>query len=199
MRSGPPRSRLGSQRCSRPHLALDPRGGLPDQALVLGTEATEWFNILTASTINGNPHILIPFGSRMVYIVDIFDSAALGKVSTLLVSEVSRPQWVTFDLHSLTLPGGLSIRAALVMNNILYVFGPAWTFAYSDNLQFPASWAQPIQIDVQIGVNAPACVTNWTASLLAPTPIIGLAPMLSQRSTRSVSSTRLTDLISRTR
>lgn len=151
-----------------------------DQALVLGTEATEWFNILTYSDINGNPHIIIPFGNRIVYIVDIFDSAALGKVSTMLISEVSRPQWVTFDQHSLTLPGGLSIRAALVMNNLLYVFGPAWTFAYSDNLQFPASWAQPIQVDGQIGVNAPACVTKsptgeyaWVASQIGLYPFNG--------------------------
>lgn len=143
---------------------------ISDEALVLSQEATDWFDITTRNELD-DPAIILPFGDRTVYVVDLFDSAAIGKVSTLLISEPGQPQYVTLSKHAINLPGRLAIRAAFVMHNVLYVLGPAWTFAYADPRTFPTSWPLPIEVDTAIGANAPHCVTKnpsgefaWVAS-----------------------------------
>ena len=107
-----------------------------------------------------NPFLILEYGQRMMYFTTV---AGLSK---WYVSDYSQdfgvnPQAITADQHVRYLPGYRPVSSAFVLDNVVYVMGPHWTFAERDNQQLPVQWPAPELVDGQIGCLGPlACTVN---------------------------------------
>lgn len=124
-----------------------------DQEMTQFSVAADYFSLiqLTPSAGYGYPKKIIPYGNRMVYLADIFDSGSLGDVTGVFISDPSLPQWITADQHLVSLPKLREIVTGFVLHNQLYLCGPNWTYALVDNQDLPVTWAAAHAIDEEIG------------------------------------------------
>ena len=122
-----------------------------------GDSANEQFLLLTQDG-SGNgpftPSFVVAYGERMCY----------GDGTSLRVSNINNPQYLTGDQHVVTMPNKRSIAYAFPLNGStdLYLIGDRWTSRVTDNSDVPATWAQPIKISDAIGAPFPACVCYRT-------------------------------------
>lgn len=133
------------------------------------SEATEYFNLLS-STAAGAPikaKYLVEYSNRMVYIADLPDAISVSPaVSHIFVSDPGQPQWITGDQHVVFLPGYRQAVCAFVLSNTVYILGPGWTFAFTDNLEKPVLWAKAITVDLQKGTQSPhGAAVNTSGSM----------------------------------
>lgn len=126
------------------------------------SEATDWFSLLDNNNpaAPDTPVTILDYGNRMVWIADVLDTGALATVTVIYISNADEPQWITADRHAVYLPGRRQARAAFVLYDILYVLGPGWTYAFSDNTDFPATWSAATTIDTRIGALSQHNVTT---------------------------------------
>lgn len=130
--------------------------------------ANENFNLLTQDSSGNGPFNVLavcPYNLRMVYLGDGTNGP------TIYVSDKLNFQHITGDQHVLQLPGQLPQTAACEgPNTILYVFGPTYTYLFSDNSDVPVTWAAPQLVSGAIGAPNPKAVTRsehgwiWVAS-----------------------------------
>ena len=97
------------------------------------------------------PHYVLQYGERMVWIGEYAVGAANVGTSTIFISEPSNHQAFSIDQHQITLPGNRRCLSAFVQNQTLYLVGPYWTYAVSDNGDVPSTWAAPRLVDGAIG------------------------------------------------
>ncbi len=131
---------------------------ISDEALAQGTNATPWFSLLSqASGGTGpfNPHFVGNFGARAVYIAEVLNSDILANASNLYFSEIGNPQWITADQHQLNLPGFRRAIVGFELKGTFFVLGPAWTYAFTDNLSEPVTWPPPEEVDLRVGTLSP--------------------------------------------
>ncbi len=105
-----------------------------------------------------SPSVIVPLGDRMGYITTRDDNVG-NPVSVMWVSERQNHQQVAADVGVIELPGQREITTAVQMLGSIYIWGPNWTYATSDNNLFPAQWPVPHKIDGQKGTPAPRGVT----------------------------------------
>jgi hypothetical protein len=98
-----------------------------------------------------NPHCVVAFGTRMVYLSRLPSPDGISSQGAIFVSEPQKPQFITLAFHLLNLPEFLDTVTAAVLNAVLYIFGPDWTFGFSDNTQYPVEWAPCITVSRFIG------------------------------------------------
>lgn len=119
-----------------------------DDLISTATEVTDNFNLFTQdSSGNGpfNPFLVVEYGQRVGYFTE------LNGVFQYYFSEPANHQTITADQHVRYLPGFRKITSAFVINNLLYVLGPHWTYSDYDNLLKPVQWAASSLIDGRIG------------------------------------------------
>ena len=98
-----------------------------------------------------NVRHVVAYNTRMVYVADDLGPDGTSTVSTLFISNMNQPQWATRIYHQLYLPEFKAISTAQVIGSVLLVFGPQWTFAFSDNTQYPIQWLAPRTVSNTIG------------------------------------------------
>lgn len=126
-------------------------------------DVTQNLNLLTQDAFGAgpfNPFLILEYGQRIVYFTTV---AGLSKWYASDYSEAFgvNPQALTADQHVRYLPGYRPVRAAFVLDNVMYVLGQHWTYAERDSNQLPAQWPAPELVDGQIGCLGPlACTVN---------------------------------------
>lgn len=146
-----------------------------DDLIASATDATgyqSWFTQDSSGKMEAfYPHYVLPYGDRMVWIGE-YEAVANGtRTSVAFVSEPSNHQAFSIDQHMITIPGNKRILSGFVDNQTLYLVGPYWTYAVSDNGDVPVTWAAPRLVDGAIGSPAVAGVCSnssqgftWVAS-----------------------------------
>lgn len=140
-------------------------------------EVTDNVNLLTQDA-SGNgpfsPFLVLEYGQRIVYFTSLIGT------SQYYISDLQNPQQLTGDQHVRYLPGFRVVRSAFVLDSVLYVLGPHWTYAERDNLQLPAAWPVAELVDGQIGALGPLAATAnastgmaWVASTSGLFPFMG--------------------------
>lgn len=128
-----------------------------DDATLVGedTEITNTlFNLYHQSTSGGGPtlpHCIFAYGDRTVYLTRIPGPDGLSLAGTILISEPSLPQYVTLRDHSMNLPEFRDCLTGFQLGGTMYICGPSWTYAKSDNKQIPVKWAPWRLVDGSIG------------------------------------------------
>jgi hypothetical protein len=100
-----------------------------------------------------SPFLVLSYGDRLICLTALSDGS-----TGAFVSQPNKPQWITLAQSLIQLPGKLTITCGFVLGQSLYLVGPAWTYAFSDNNNLPISWAKPRQIDGSIGTMSPVGV-----------------------------------------
>jgi hypothetical protein len=128
-----------------------------DDATLVG-EATEitntLFDLYHQATSGGgptSPHFICGYGTRTVYLTRFVGPDGLSLIGTILISDPAKPQYIILGENDLNLPEGRDCLTAFVLGNTLYVCGPSWTYAISDNKQTPTNWGEWRLIDGAIG------------------------------------------------
>jgi hypothetical protein len=93
-----------------------------------------------------SPFKVLGYSDRAVYLVTLSDGT-----SGAFVSNKNAPQWITLANHLIQLEEKRQITTGFVLRGSLYLVGPGWTYACSDNTSLPVSWAPPQQVDGRIG------------------------------------------------
>lgn len=130
---------------------------------VLEAEAEEVTDRIDAFAQDGsgngpfNPHSVFEVGNRIAY------ATAVNGVDQLYISDVNNPQAVTADQHVFYLPGFRKIITGREMRGGIYLFGPSWTYATSDNGEVPALWPAAQLVDAQLGAPGQHCIDANTA------------------------------------
>ena len=132
-----------------------------DDLKASGQDVTQNLNLLTQDSGGLGPFfpfLILEYGQRMMYFTS---EAGLSKwyVSDYNPEFGVNPQGITADQHVRFLPGYRSVATAFVLDNVVYVLGPHWTFAERDNLQLPVQWPAPELVDGQIGALGPLAAT----------------------------------------
>jgi len=113
-----------------------------------GTDVTNNQLLFTQDT-SGNgpfsPNFVAVYGPRTVY------HTVIGSVPQAYASEPDNPQYITADQHVLYLPGFKAMSSSFSLNNIYYVLGPHWTYAFQDTGDTPVNWPSAQLIDGNIG------------------------------------------------
>lgn len=129
---------------------------ISDQTL-LGT-ATEITNTLFNLYFQNNdgtgpfsPHFICSYNNRAVYLARTPGPDGTSLVGTIFISDPYNPQYITLAFHSITLPEFRDCITAFYLGLTLYILGPQWMYAYSDNTQQPVSWAPAQLISGSIG------------------------------------------------
>lgn len=119
-----------------------------------GSPADEYFN-LYAQSVGGSgpfsPYFIGPYNDRMVYITLFPGPDLLNLTSGAFISKKGDPQWITLSRHLIQLPEFKLITCAHQLDQTLNIFGPDWTWAYTDNQRDPVYWPTPRQVDGKIG------------------------------------------------
>lgn len=119
-------------------------------------EANDHFDAL-ADSIGGTEAINVSsvasYGKRQVYIAN--DKA--------YISDPDDFQFITEAGHVVQTPGKRRIVSAFSLRGNLYLIGPSWTHAVSDNGDLPSTWAEPTEVSGSIGSPAPLGVEWRTA------------------------------------
>jgi hypothetical protein len=112
--------------------------------------ATKNYFALYSQDSSGNgpfsPFKVLGYSDRAVYIATLSDGT-----SGAFVSNKNAPQWITLSSHLIQLEEKRQMITAFVLGGVLYIVGPNWTYATSDNTSLPITWAPPKQIDGRIG------------------------------------------------
>ncbi len=135
---------------------------ISDDVLREGAEATDYFNLYGQSvggTVPFNPHVVLGYNNRMVYLTQFTDGRG-GISSGAFVSNINEPQWITLASHLIQLPEFRTIVTGFPLGGVLYLLGPSWTYAFSDNTDLPVRWAAPRLVSGRIGSPFPAGV-SW--------------------------------------
>ena len=93
-----------------------------------------------------SPFKVLGYSDRAVYFVTLGDGT-----SGVFVSNKNAPQWITLANHLIQLEEKRQITTGFVLGGSLYLLGPAWTYACTDNTSLPISWVPPKQMDGRIG------------------------------------------------
>ena len=130
------------------------------------SEATDWFS-LTTSTEIGAIKFVDTYGDRLVYVVDRSDASVLADASSIWFSDVGDPERVAADRNQRFLPNKKPITGGKELNGVYYVFGPNWTYAFTETTDFPVTWFPAQEISGSVGIKYPGCVAvNSTNSML---------------------------------
>lgn len=126
-------------------------------------DRTKNLNLLTQDAYGAGPFypfLILEYGQRMLYF------ATVAGLSKWYASDYSEdfgvnPQAISADQNVRYLPGYRPVSSAFVLDNVVYVLGPHWTYAERDNQQLPVQWPAPELVDGQIGCLGPlACTVN---------------------------------------
>lgn len=93
-----------------------------------------------------SPFKVLGYSDRAVYFATLADGT-----SGVFVSNKNAPQWITLANHLIQLEEKRQIVTGFVLRGSLYLVGPGWTYACSDNTSLPVSWVPPQQVDGRIG------------------------------------------------
>ena len=99
-----------------------------------------------AATGPFNPWKIIGYSDRAVWFCTLSDGT-----SAVLVSNKNAPQWITLASHLIQLPEKRQMTSGFVLKGTLYLLGPGWTYACSDNTNLPVTWVPPQEVDGRIG------------------------------------------------
>lgn len=119
------------------------------------TEVDENFDYLTQDSGGSGPFEpfkCIEFGQRMVYLTP----------QKAYISDQQNYQALTEIEHAVQLPGQRRIITGFPIRGVLYLLGPSWTYAFSDNGERPRFWGQPEIISGTIGAGGVNCVEGRT-------------------------------------
>ncbi len=94
---------------------------------------------------------ILAYGSRMVYIYEAAGPDGFTHVTTIGISNPAQPQFVTAAQGVLNLPEFRQCNTGFVLGDVLYLLGPSWTYAFSDNGLAPTQWSQPRLVSGAIG------------------------------------------------
>lgn len=123
---------------------------LGSSSSVEAVTATKNYFGLYSQDASGNgpfsPFKVLGYSDRAVYFATLADGT-----SGVFVSNKNAPQWITLANHLIQLEEKRQITTGFVLRGSLYLVGPGWTYACSDNTSLPVSWAPPTQIDGRIG------------------------------------------------
>ena len=128
-----------------------------DDATLVGqaTEITNTlFNLYHQSSSGGGPttpHFVFAYGNRTVYLTRFPGPDGLSLAGTILVSAPSQPQNIVLTLNALNLPEDRDCLTGFQLGSTMYICGPSWTYAISDNGRDPVNWAQWRLVDGSIG------------------------------------------------
>ena len=117
------------------------------------SSATDWFSLLTNADQEApdTPTNLLEYSNRMVWIAQTLDFNSLTNITTIWVSDSDDPQRMAADRNFLHLPGQRLGISAGVIQDVLFIMGPQWTYAFIDNNDNPVTWAPPHLVDSRIG------------------------------------------------
>ncbi len=104
-----------------------------------------------AATGPTSPHCIFSLNNRAVYLTRLPGPDGTSLVGTILVSEQFKPQYVTLNEHMLNLPEFRDTVTGFALGGTAFILGPNWTYAFSDNLRVPVSWAPPRLVSGDIG------------------------------------------------
>lgn len=127
--------------------------------LATATDVTSNQFLLTQDNLGFGPFSpfkVLEYGFRTIYLT--FDGT--GSFA-FYASEPDASQQLTEAYHKRKLPGWRLGTSAFVLRGILYVLGPAWTYAFEDNQGLPSTWPSPTLVDGTIGT---PCVMGTTVS-----------------------------------
>lgn len=130
---------------------------VPDVILAEQLDIGDLESVAT-NTIGGSPafdpYFVFPCGSRMGY---FFYQGQIAEPQTynIAISEPGDPQHITPDRHVFQLPQQRQPNSAVYVQGTLYVFGPNWTYAYTDTGEVPVLWPAPRTVDGKIGTAHP--------------------------------------------
>lgn len=96
-----------------------------------------------------NPFLVLGYSDRAVYFMTLGDGT-----SGIFVSNKQAPQWITLANHLIQLEEKRVITSGFVLQGTLYLLGPGWTYAASDNTSLPITWVPPQQVDGNIGTSS---------------------------------------------
>lgn len=96
------------------------------------------------------PSFVVAYGNRMCY----------GAGTTLYVSDIQAPQQIANDTNQVRMQNQRKVGFAFALqtNPGLYLTGDRWTGMVTDNSDSPSTWAQPIQVNNELGAPYPNCV-----------------------------------------
>lgn len=97
------------------------------------------------------PHCVLGYNNRNAYLWRQPGPDGTSIAASILVSDQYKPQWVILSRNQLTLPESRDAITMFALGATLYVLGPSWTYAFSDNNQIPVNWAPPRQVSGDIG------------------------------------------------
>lgn len=139
---------------------------MSDIELTQASEATDWFSLANSSTV-GAVKFIDNYGDRLVYIVDNADQDTFGNASSVWFSDVADPQRIAADRNQRFLPNKRPMTGGAELNGVYYVFGPNWTYAFTETTDFPVTWFPAQEISGTVGIKYPGCVVkNSTNSML---------------------------------
>lgn len=98
-----------------------------------------------------SPHFICSYNNRAVYLARTPGPDGVSLVGTVFISDPYAPQYITLAFHSITLPEFRDVVTAFYLGLTLYILGPEWIYAYSDNTLQPVSWAPAQLISGSIG------------------------------------------------
>jgi hypothetical protein len=157
-------------------VAALPRGGTADVNILFDVSDTTltsssdldvvnagYFSLLTQDASNNgpfSPHCLIGYNQRLVAMFQDLGPDGIASVTALAISNIYQPHWITRAKHILYLPEFRQGTTGFTLANILFICGPSWTYAFTDNTQEPVLWSQPRMVSATIG-------TPFTRGVLA--------------------------------
>lgn len=94
---------------------------------------------------------LIGYGSRMTYIYEGLGPDLITSASYIAFSNPGMPQFATLAQNVLSLPEFRQCITGFVLGDVIYLLGPGWTYAFSDNGLTPVQWSQPRLVSGAIG------------------------------------------------
>lgn len=124
-----------------------------DERLVLGDDATPYLSLLTqdsAGVAPFRPCGLIEAGSRIGY---VFKNSEYGQ--GVFFSDPNNYQAIAALRNEYYLSGQKEVVTGCYLQGTIYLIGPNWTYAVSDNGDYPATWASPQLVDGNIGTVCP--------------------------------------------
>lgn len=97
------------------------------------------------------PHCVIAYNNRTVYLTRTTGSDGVSLVGTIIISEPNKPQYATANQHFIYLPEQRDVITGFALGGTLFICGPSWTYAFSDNLRVPVFWAPSRLVSESIG------------------------------------------------
>jgi len=106
------------------------------------------FNLYTSPT---DVQCIIPYNNRNVYLTRFLGPDLSSLVGTILISDPFAPQYIIPQFNVLNLPEFRDCLTGFALGASLYICGPSWTYAYTDNLRSPVLWSPPRKVSGSIG------------------------------------------------